>query len=316
MKFNQGTESYNLPDYFLVGAAKSGTTTLAYFVQQHSAVAMPRKEPGFMAYYNKADHEVPSRIRSRQIRDMEVYKDLYRSIDPSQKICDASVANLSKYEDSIRNLQKLYGPKAAELKIVAILRQPVDRSFSHYMMLVKNGYEELSFEEAIKDENALARISIANGYNYLKNSLYYDRVKAYKEAFPQMKIYLTDDLKDPEALSKDLFDYLELDYPDDLNLHMKLNPSGMPKRRGLIKALNGYSESKEKLKRALPDSWQSKLVEFKSAVTARNVVKVKVDPVIKHRLTQEYFKTDIERLATLIDRDLSHWLDTDPGQTD
>ncbi|NNC82806.1 MAG: hypothetical protein HKN79_04450 [Flavobacteriales bacterium] len=308
MRFEQENETYRLPDIFLIGAAKSGTTTLAYFVQQHPKVSMPRKEPGFMAYFNKADDEVPSRIRSRQVRDLDDYKALYRNVPADHRICDASVANLSKYQDSIRNLKHFYGDRCQELKLVAILRQPVERSFSHYMMLVKNGYEELPFEEAIKDEHVAARISMANGYDYLRNSLYYERVKAYKEAFPQLKVFLTDDLKEPEKLARELFSYLELDYPTDIDLDMKLNPSGMPKNPGLIKALNGYSETKERIKRALPDSWQSKLVEFKSAVTAKNVVKVKVDPDLKARLTQEYFREDIQQLSALIDRNLDHWL--------
>ncbi|NND94105.1 MAG: hypothetical protein HKN45_04520 [Flavobacteriales bacterium] len=311
MRFEDDNTSYNLPDIFLVGAAKSGTTTLAYYIQQHPDVAMPRKEPGFMAYYDKPDDQVPSRIRDRQVRSYDAYKRLYQDIPPDKIICDASVANLSKYEDSIHNLKEFYGDRARDLKIVAILRQPVDRSFSHYMMLVKNGYEELDFEEAIKEENVSKRISIANGYNYLGNSLYYERVKAYMEAFPQMKIYLTDDLKDSKSLAKDLFEYVGLEYPEGINLKMKLNPSGMPKRRGLIKALNGYSETKERLKRALPESWQSKLVEFKSAVTEKNVVKVKVDPELKHRLTHEYFKEDIQKLQSLIGRDLDTWLKTE-----
>ena len=309
MQFEQDSEKYNLPDIFLVGAAKCGTTTLAYYVQQHPDVAMPRKEPGFMAYYNKPDHEVPSKILKRQVRDFEEYKALYRKLPTDKKICDASVANLSKYQDSIQNLKNFYGDRAKDLKIVAILRQPVDRSFSHYMMLVKNGYEDLSFEEAIKDENVAARISKANGFDYLRNSVYFDRVKAYKEAFPQMKIVLTDDLKSPEKLAHDLFDYLELPYPENIKLDMKLNPSGMPKSKGLMRALNHYSGTKEKLKRALPESWSAKMVEVKSAITARNVVKVKVDQEIKRDLTLNYFREDIEKLSGLIDRNLNHWLD-------
>ncbi len=307
MLFSEQGDSYNLPDIFLIGAAKSGTTTLAYFIDQHPEIAMPRKEPGFMAYYGKEDKDVPALIRDRQVRNLEEYKRLYSKVPVDKLICDASVASLSKYPNAIANIQKLYGSRAKDLKMAAILRQPVERSFSHYMMLVKNGTEELSFEDAIMEENVAKRIHLANGFNYLENSLYYERVKAFKDAFPQLQIYLTEDMKDPQKLCEDLFDYLELDYPEGIDLHKKMNPSGMPKRKKLMKVMNTHSPAFEKVKQSLPSSWRRKLVDIKSTITAASVEKVKVDAALKADLTKNYFSEDIDKLEQLLGRSLDNW---------
>ena len=303
----EGQERY-VPDVLIVGAAKSGTTSLAFFLKQHPQIFMPRKEPGFFAYFNEPNEAIPAGIRDRQITDFEEYSKMYENSGTERLICDASVAYLTRTPQTIANIKRVYGSKYKYLKIIMILRQPVERAFSHYLMFVKNGIEQLPFEEAIKESNVIARTSEQLGFDYLGNSLYFERVESFKREFPQCKIYITEDLKNPDNLLKDMLDFIGISQNVNINTRVRLNPSGLPKNRKLISILHKRTGFKQFLKRVLPDRWQFGLIAAKSSLIARSVERVKIDPQLKSQLIINRFSTDIHKTSSLIGRDLSSWI--------
>jgi len=307
MKVSFGGQEINLPDILILGAAKSGTTSLAFYLKQHPNVLMPRKEPGFFAYHDRPKVEIPSGIRDRQIVDLDFYTRMYEKIKPGQKICDASVAHLTNAENTIKNARKYYGNRIQEVKAILVLRNPIDRAFSHYLMFVKNGLEALPFEEAIKPENVNARKGIQLGYDYLGGSLYAKRVKAFQNAFPNLKIYFTEDLKQREENLKDLLSFCDLSQDVMIDTSAQLNPSGIPKRKGLIKLLHKRTEIKEVLKIILPDKLQFRLAAIKSQVMRKSIETVTIDPGLKRDLVQSHFREDILELEKLTGRDLATW---------
>ncbi len=107
MLVNVKGKELNLPDILILGAAKSGTTSLAFFLKQHPDVYMPRKEPGFFAYHDREATEIPSGIRDRQIVDLKEYTDMYAGVGGSQKICDSSVAQFTNHKHTLRNIKAL-----------------------------------------------------------------------------------------------------------------------------------------------------------------------------------------------------------------
>ncbi len=308
MKLNYQGLDVNFPDIFIVGAAKSGTTSLAFYLKQHPDVAIPRKEPGFFAFHGSAPHEIPSGIRDRQVVEVKAFAELNKSVKPNQKLCDSSVAYLTNYAQTIANIKKIYGNRIDELKFTIVLRNPVDRAFSHYLMFVKNGLESLGFEEAIKPEVVASRVSKQLGFDYLGNSLYYERTKAFLDNFKHVKIYLTEDLKDSQAVMKDYLEFLDLNNQVNINTDVKLNPSGIPKNKGIVRSLHKRSKLKDYLKRILPDNIQYKLISVKSQLLERNIERVNIDQELKARLVDEYFKEDILAMQKLLGRDLGNWL--------
>ncbi len=308
MKVNFEGQEVNLPDILILGAAKSGTTSLAFYLKQHPDVYMPRKEPGFFAYHGRPAEEIPSGIRDRQIVDLKAYTEMYKGVKPFQKICDASVAHLPNAEQTIKNARKYYGSRIQDVKAILVLRNPVDRAFSHYLMFVKNGLETLPFDQAIKFENANARRAIQLGYDYLGGSLYAKRVKAFQEAFPNLKIYFTEDLKERDENLKDLLSFCDLRADVFIDTSVQLNPSGIPKRKGLIKMLHKRSGIKESLKAILPDKLQFRLAALKSQLMNKSIQKVSLDSGLKKELTESVFLDDIRELEKLTGRDLSMWL--------
>ncbi|MCH2214732.1 MAG: sulfotransferase [Flavobacteriales bacterium] len=296
----------NFPDIIILGAAKCGTTSLAFYLKQHPDVYMPRKEPGFFAYSNRPAQEIPSGIRDRQMVNVDKYTAMYEG-HGGRLICDSSVAHFTNHDQTIANIRAVYKNETPQLKTSLVLRNPVDRSFSHYLMFVKNGLEELSFEEAIRPEVVKSRIDRQLGYDYLGGSLYYERVKAFLEAFPQTKVYITEDLKKKKILLHDFLDYCGLRKDVNIDVETRLNPSGVPKNKGLIRILHHRNGAKAFLKKVLPDSIQFKLTAAKSKMIEKNIRRVDMNPLTRAKILEEVFLPDIEKLEGLINRDLSAW---------
>jgi hypothetical protein len=302
-------QQVNLPDILILGAAKSGTTSLAFFLKQHPDVHMPRKEPGFFAYHDREASEIPSGIRDRQIVDLKVYTDMYAGVGEGQKICDSSVAQFTNHKDTLRNIKALYGERAKELKTFVILRNPIDRSFSHYLMFVKNQLESLDFQEALAPGIVERRRKEQLGFDYIGGSLYADRIEEILEELPQTKVYITSDLKRPDLLDEFLTTCgLRTDV--DINTNARLNPSGIPKKKGLISALNHQNALKTFMKKALPGKTLFKLYALKSKLMEKGIQRVDMDPQVRMELTDKYFKSDIQKLEKILDRDLSKWYTT------
>lgn len=306
MLININGQRLNLPDILILGAAKSGTTSLAFFLKQHPDVFMPRKEPGFFAYYDREKNEIPSGIRDRQIIDLKEYTDMYSRVGKDQKICDSSVAQFTNHRHTLRNIKALYGDRAKELKTFVILRNPIDRSFSHYLMFVKNQLEDLDFQEALDPEIVERRKKEQLGFDYIGGSLYSERIKEILEELPQTKVYITSDLKRPDLL-KEFLTACDLRTDVDINTEARLNPSGIPKKRGLISALNHQNPLKTFMKKALPGKTLFKLYALKSKLMEKGIERVELDPEVRMELTEKYFKSDIQRLEKILDRDLSKW---------
>ena len=249
MIVNHNNNAIKLPDIFLVGAAKSGTTTIASILDQHPKISIPRKEPGFFSHMNKKFEEIDAVERDRQLTKIADYINLYKNVRDEDLIADCSVKYLVTHKDSIKNIKEVYGELSQELKIIIIIRNPIDRAFSHYNMLLKNSYETLSFEEAILPENAAKRRHLRLGFDYINFGLYYSQIKAFKDNFKHVKVFLFEDLKNIESLNKDLFQYLNINLPDKIDTSISLNPSGIPKHRWLIKLVREDSFIKSILKK-------------------------------------------------------------------
>jgi len=299
----------NLPEIFIVGAAKSGTTTLAYLLSKHPDIYMPRKEPGFFAFYNCAQDDIPSEIRPYQVTKLEDYIALYKDKPTGHVALDASVANLTHSERAISNFNKVFGPDIArQKKYIIILRNPVDRAFSHYKMMLRNGNEELSFEEAIAPEIVASRIHRRSGYDYLGFSLYAERVSQYVKAFPTVKVFLQEDLKNTEQLSRELIDFTGLGGVIEASKNEVLNVSGAPKSKLLGRLMRSKpTRFKDFIKSKVPQSAVHSFQKMKMRATAMNVKPIHMAPETREKLVPE-FKEDVLRLQDLLQRDLSNWL--------
>jgi hypothetical protein len=303
-----------MPDFLVVGAARSGTTTVTSRLARHPRLFLPsKKEPMFFSVYGQDWSYIDIRTGREAtyvVGELDDYLHLFQPAGHDQLVGEASTWYLYLYQTTIGNIRKIYGEKSAALRIIILLRNPVERAWSHYWLKRRNGDERLVFEEAIdpgvvkqRQENRFVL-----GFDYIGFGKYYLQVKAYQEAFDRVKVLLFDDLMKNfyEEMGR-IFEFLEL-RPVDISLKAnRLNVAGRPKNEfyGLLqKFIYQPNALKSLLKNLVPHrlrtSWKNNLSE----------VLLRHEPMseeLRKKLTEAY-RQDVHDLGRLIGRDLSHWL--------
>jgi hypothetical protein len=326
----------NLPNFLILSAGKAGTTSLYHYLKQHPEIYMsPIKEPGFFAFEGETlDFSEPgSRIlNSLIITDYHQYCALFEGVSNEKAIGEASnkYFTVPKAVDRIKH----YLPN---VKLIFVLRDPVDRAYSWYMMGIRDNVEPLSdFRSAIRDSEKRRREN--RGNDYITSGYYYQPLKRYYERFHQdrIKIFLYEDMQnDPVKFLKDIFRFLEVDETFMPDMSMRYNISGTPQYQWLHslltlrpleilrkwgkasqgKALHSvavpikgiefvdFESSHSLIKKLKLESFIKRLIQFRS----RNLVKPKLAPEIREELIALY-RDDILKLEGLVKRDLSKWL--------
>ena len=304
---NEFGENY-LPDFFIVGAARSGTTSLYYYLNEHPQIYMPAlKEPWFFSHFGESP-EIDKKWAHKVVSKPEDYFKLFPEPDCKGKVCgEASISYLYCHNQSITNLKKFYGDKIKDLKIIIILRHPVERMFSQYNMFEKDaGDSTLPFEEAIKPEVIEKRLKEGFDpfYDYVGFSMYFEAVKNYFETFPQLKVFFYEELKaDPASMVKDIYRFLGVDInfrPESLN--KVFHSSGEPKNVFLKPVYHFVMEKnivKDLIKKVISEKMRSNLRKIKSDITGKIARKKTVDYSHLSRYFNEFYRDDIEKLYQL-----------------
>ena len=296
----------------MVGAAKGGTTTLHYALDQHPQVFMSKKkEPGYFAwpeeelsFINNGKLVTKPRFLVNKLDD---YLALFEEGRDKKIRGESSTTYLYFYEKTIANILRIH-PDPQSVSIVMALRNPVDRAFSQYMHKLRDGAETLEFEAALEIESKRKAENWHFDYQYTARGQYYKQVKAYLENFSKVKVYLSEDLRtDPEGLVASLEDFLEIEriplgFGDDLN------PSGEPKSEALNKFLKKPNPIKKFIGNLLPKELRRKMrLKVQSTVYKYNLEKKEMNSETRLELKKIY-REDVLKLQDLIQRDLSKWI--------
>jgi hypothetical protein len=294
-----------LPNFLIIGAAKAGTTSLYYYLQQHPQIYMsPVKEPRFFApefytiYYNYANRGRGPQPAMR----LEEYQQLFAEATDEIAIGEASPEYLYFSSTPIRIKQAI-----PDVKMIAILRDPAERAFSAFCYHVRDGLEKLSFEEALKAENRRMQERWRTGWFYIHTGFYYEQLKRYFEQFNrnQIKVILYDELlMDSELVCQDIFRFLDVDpqFRPDLS---RQNISTIPKNQFLNLLLSNRNPVKMSIKPLLPKEIRQKIA--KNIRDLNMVDKPLLSTDTRHSLIKIY-REDILKLQDLIQKDLSSWL--------
>ena len=115
-----------MPDFFIAGAPKSGTTSIFYYLKSQAEIFFPElKEPHFFTFFRKnIDFQSPDALEEH-ISDLQEYASQYAQIDPTRIMGDASQSYLYGHADVIRNVQEIYGDKGRNIKVLIFLRKIV-----------------------------------------------------------------------------------------------------------------------------------------------------------------------------------------------
>ncbi len=300
----------NLPNFLIVGAPKCGTTSLYHYLKGHPEIYMSSiKEPRIITFQFLNFPSVgpgDDIAKKRLVQNFDEYRDLFKNVNNEIAIGEASADNLYYYEQSIPLIKKYFG----DVKIIIILRNPIDRAFSCYNFFIKLGREYLSFEDSLDNERFRKENNWLFGWYYTEVGFYYKQVKAFLSSFTNVKVLLFDDLKkDSIPVLEDVFNFLNVDtkYMPN-NKDTVYNVSGTPRLKFWHKFL-----TKPNMVRSLVFSplkniiSREKLRMYREILIAKNLTKSEMKPNTRLKL-KKLFRQDILLLEKLLSRDLSLWL--------
>jgi len=288
-----------LPNFLVVGAAKCGTTSIYNYLKQHPEVFLPdHKDCFFLSGSKGLKKDDNKNAPPWVIQSFQVYADSFKGNEKAKAVGDVCVSYLYYHEETIRNIGKYLN----QPKIIIILRNPVERAYSNFMMYKKFGEEKRGFRQALaEDETEPSKL-------YKKQGLYTEQVQAYLDNFKDVKIYLYEDLmNDSVAMMQDMFAFLGVDSSFRPDTAIRHNISGMPR----VKLLNTFflNQHLQKYVSAVTSAIRLKtpIKKMTTFINGKNLEKTFMAEADRQYLVNFYQK-DVESLQNLIQRDLTHWL--------
>jgi hypothetical protein len=297
-----------MPNFLIIGAAKSGTTSLYTWLNQHPQVYMtPTKETNFFAFEGEKLQYPKGTICEIYLSscrtNLESYQEQFQGVSTEIAIGESSPSYL-------------YYPKAAErikyyipdIKLIAILRNPVERAYSQFLHHARENFEScLDFNEALQHEQDRIRDQWWWGYFYLDSGFYYPQLRRYMDLFKkeQIRVYLYEDLRDKgDDLLRDIFNFIGVNDNFSPDTSAKYNVTGIPKNRLLHHFLSKPNFLKSAVKGIIPQEVGSRIT---TKLRNSNLVKPQFPEDVRAKLIKSY-EQDILALQDLIERDLAAWL--------
>lgn len=290
-----------LPNFLIVGAAKSGTTSLYKYLKQHPDIFMPeRKEPCFFV----GD---PSGL-TYQIKKEKYYRKLFATVQNESAIGEASTAYLYDNEAPKRIIEYL-----GKIKIIILLRNPIEAVYSLYNHEVRREGETLrTFEEALEAEETRRGnpefkkncYGWHANYYYFDRGMYYRQVKRYIDMFGRhnMLIFIFEELTgNPVSLAKKAFRFLEVDtaFVPEFKRH---NPGGT------ILDIQRFWTDAGLFQQIFHSIFSGNIIK-KALLLLRNACRKPAGPIAETtaQTLRKRFYDDICRLEQLTEKNLSAW---------
>lgn len=298
------------PNFFIVGTAKAGTTSLYEYLGRHPEVFVsPVKEPQYLALedgmfitYDGYKNTARS-IRSYPlvIQTEKQYSDLFSEATTEKAVGEASTLYLYSKFAAQRIAQRYRGAK-----IIIILRDPLDRAHSQFLHHVRDGHETTNdFWEAFYDEEE--RMGRGPFWHYRRMGLYHAQVRQYVERFDDDQIHIVrfkEIKQDVSAVARQILCFLEVDdFTAETSVSIR-NKTGMPRSRWLNRLL--FLARRYPLLRRfthlIPEALRGQI----RAVRNKNLYKPTLEDDVRAKCMSSFLE-DIERLEALLGRDFSDW---------
>jgi hypothetical protein len=237
-----------IPNLFIVGAPKAGSTFLYQNLKSHPELYFTKiKELNFFSHSSIIESK--SYYKDYRVKSLEKYLTFYEDAKAQKFLTDVSVSYFA-YPD-VANKIHAFNPNA---KIIISLRNPISRAFSHYLMDKRMGYASNSFLDYIKDDAKRTH----HFHQYIGNSLYYKCVMNYIKVFGEENVLILI-LEEMDVEMSRVYKFLGIK-PDaiDIDTTQKLNSNKKPKNK-LAKLIQKNRSLTSKLKMIIPYSFASKL---------------------------------------------------------
>lgn len=290
-----------LPEFICLGAQKAGTTTLHEILKEHPDIYLPEdKEANFF------DREE----EYRQGTEYWIDKHFRPALDHQKT--GVFTPDYLYYTEVPERIKSTYTGQG--LKLIVILRHPVDRAFSHYLMSKRRGYENKKFEQALSEEKE--RIERGeferNHFSYLDRGRYSTQIKKYFEYFDKadfLFLSFENEIRNNLASTiKKIEKFIDVPHCE-LDLDKHSNFAAEARSSALQRVVRGDSQFKRLLKKLLKQDFRrrikKRIIDFNES---KAVTVNKPDHDQRLQLMNEYFLEETAELQQLTGIDFSYWL--------
>ncbi|HET6818794.1 MAG TPA: sulfotransferase [Mycobacteriales bacterium] len=291
-----------LPTFFVLGAARCGTTSLHYWLGQHPEIAMSAiKEPNHFVFRQGPDGPLPCiaddrRLLAKSVPDRTAYERLF----PATGVRVAGDASpLYLYT---RETPGLIAAAVPDARLIAVVREPVERAWSHFVYVNDGLGDEApkAFAEAARDELPLGYEPYRTGTHFVRLSRYAEQLQRYLAVFPRDRLLVlpyADLVREPSAALRRICELLQVEPAFEFDTSVAYNPStGAESPFGRID--RALRPAFPYLKRALPSAVAGRLAARRARLRAAHRSSHALEPTedTRVRLT-EHFRPDVEWLA-------------------
>ncbi len=290
--------SDTLPNFFILGAAKAGTTTLYDLLRRHPDVYLPPgKEPHFF------DRD------GLFSRGLGYYDATFYGREAMGKRArgDATPSYFGYAEWVAPRIAEAYGTHAP--KFIVILRDPVDRAYSHYRHRVRNGLEPESFAAALEAENDRLAANPREWIGYFRNGLYSRALSVFWQHFGRdamLVVRFENLVAEQQQVGRRVFAFLDVEPNVALKVSSTRNAAGVQRWMWLRRKVLGPSALKALFRPLVPPRVRRSL---KYAVLT-HLVRHEDNPPMPadvERALRARYAGEIDRLEAMLGWDLASW---------
>lgn len=278
-------------------------------LRSHPDVFMsPNKEPWFFALEGVTEpFRGPGELQG--VRTLEEYQELFAEVGTERAIGEASTLYLFSKEAPANIVRQV--PNA---RLIAVLRNPVERAYSNYLEHRWEGREPLAdFGAALDNETARAAAGWSPFWQYRTMGLYGEQLERYFGVFDQdqLRVFLFEDfIQNRMAVLADIASFLEIDaFPPSEPVHR--NAAGIPRNRTIQKAMRRSSRIKSVMKSVLPSETRASI---RRGLERFNLTKPDMPEQVRQTLI-DFYRDDIRKVEEILKRDLSRWIGSPSPKT-
>ncbi|MGY0391269.1 sulfotransferase family protein [Bizionia sp. KMM 8389] len=282
-------------DFFCIGTQKGGTTTLHDILSQHPDLCLPeKKETHFFS------------DESLYLKGKDFYLKNFKARETAKFLGEVD-PEYSYFKASAKRIFDTFGIT----KIVFIIRNPVERAYSQYLMTERRGLENLDFETALETESErIKTVSDAMHYSYLSRGYYINQLETFEAYFgaDNIKIVLFEEfIKDTEGKVQEISDFIGL--PSYNYITDKIsNPAAKPRFLAIQKFIYGDNPVKKIIGKFLGSKdFKRKLMLSLESMNLKASKKEKLSADAKQKIYLKYYAKEVEALEKKLGLNLSIW---------
>tara|TARA_B100001093_G_scaffold305440_1_gene291375 strand:+ start:82889 stop:83794 length:906 start_codon:yes stop_codon:yes gene_type:complete len=294
----------NPPNFMCIGAAKCATTSLYNILKKHPQIGLSSfKEPHFFDDYNNFK------------KGKEWYLDsYYKNLNSFMALGEFTPTYLAS-KKAPKRILNFFGNK---MKFIVILRNPVDRAYSHFLHTKRDFHEKLTFTQALENEDKrLEEINYNQNfisflrYSYIYQSKYHLHIKNYLKFFNIKQFHFVkfeDFVNDRKNTLNKILKFLEVSSEQDLDINVYSNKSSVARSKTLKSLMKKDSIFKRILKLMIPSLVvRQKLRNIVHAYNNKDTTKPILTQEVRNHIYNEFFNKDILDLEKMLNLDLNLW---------